>query len=816
MEEFCSIYNLKNLIKTPTCFKNADNPSCIDLILTNRVNNFQNSSNVETGLSDFHHLVVTVLKTTFRKKPPRIVRYRDYKNYFKGNYINDLNLSLTGTDIHRLSNDDFNDLLMRICDKHCPLKTKYLRGNDQPFMTKELRKQHMKRTRLLNKYRKEKSVQNEMAYKRQRNYCTNLLKKTKADYFRNMKPADVCDNKNFWNNVKPMFSDKCITTNNITLVEKTGVMKEEIVSDDRQLADIFLHFFSNAVKSLNIDYFEHFSFDCIYSESEDPVINAVEKYSKHPSIIKIKDNYSQNTTFSFKPVNLEVIQKLVKSLDVSKSSPIESVPARILKDISDVLCPKLVIDFNSSISTGIFPENMKLADVVPLYKKNARQDKGNYRPVSLLSALSKVFGRTMHSQMHDYMKNKLSIFLCGFQKLMNAQNCLTYLVESWRKGLDNSNKCGVLLTDLSKAFDCLPHDLIIAKLQAYGFDYLALKLIHSYLTERKQRVRVNASYSEYAFIDFGVPQGSILGPEIYNYNSNDLFLFMLLSIANYADDNSPFTVAQTIPQVISNLEADAENILWWLKYNGLKANPDKFHLLLTDKDESLSMKVSTFDIQNTHSQKLLGVTLDNKLTFTPHVTNMCTKDSQKLHALGRVSGYMNLKQRKIIMNSFILSQFGYCPLVWMFHSRELNTRINKIHHRSLRIVYQDTLSSFEELLLRDQSFTIHERNIQTLGIELYKVAWGISPPIMRLVFPTKADVRYPWENIFQTFNVHTVSWGTETLSHLGPQIWKMIPIALKKSRFPTFKKAIRSWKPAKCPCRLCKFYLAGVGFINVI
>ena len=155
--------------------------------------------------------------------------------------------------------------------------------------------------------------------------------------------------------------------------------------------------------------------------------NAVEKYSKHPSIIKIKDNYPQNTTFSFKPVNLEVIQKLVKSLDVSKSSPIESVPARILKDISDVLCPKLVIDFNSSISTGIFPENMKLADVVPLYKKNARQDKGNYRPVSLLSALSKVFGRTMHSQMHDYMKNKLSIFLCGFQELTNECPKLPYI-----------------------------------------------------------------------------------------------------------------------------------------------------------------------------------------------------------------------------------------------------------------------------------------------------------------------------------------------------------------------------------------------------
>ena len=164
----------------------------------------------------------------------------------------------------------------------------------------------------------------------------------------------------------------------------------------------------------------------------------------------------------------------------------------------------------------------------------------------------------MLNQMHEYMKKILSIFLCGFTKLMNAQNCLTFMVEKWKKALDKSKKCGVLLTDLSKAFDCLLHDLLIAKLHAYGFDYLSLKLLHSYLTGRKQRVRINASFSEWANIDDGVPQGSILGPELYNYYSNDLFLFILLDIANYADDNSPFCTAPTIPQVIENLEADAK------------------------------------------------------------------------------------------------------------------------------------------------------------------------------------------------------------------------------------------------------------------
>ena len=148
MDEFTSIFNLRSLIKTPTCFKSQENPSCIDLILTNRMSSFQNSSTIETGLSDFHHLVFTVMKTTFRKKPPKVIRYRNYKNYVPENYLFDVYQAQAGIDLSVLPHDDFDNLLIRILERHAPLKTKYVRGNDQPFMTKHLRKEHMKHTRL--------------------------------------------------------------------------------------------------------------------------------------------------------------------------------------------------------------------------------------------------------------------------------------------------------------------------------------------------------------------------------------------------------------------------------------------------------------------------------------------------------------------------------------------------------------------------------------------------------------------------------------------------------------------------------------------
>ena len=175
--------------------------------------------------------------------------------------------------------------------------------------------------------------------------------------------------------------------------------------------------------------------------------------------------------------------------------------------------------------------------------------------------------------------------------------------------------------------------------------------------------------------------------------------------------------------------------------------------------KELSIKIENFDVKHSQCKKLLGVKIDSKLAFSDHVAGLCTKASQKLHALSRVSNYMTLKQRKTIYKSFILSQFGYCPLVWMFHSRKLNGRINRLHERALRIVYNDDKSTFNELLIKDESYTVHERNIQTLAIELYKVAYGLSPKIMNLIFPLNTQANYPGENTFKTYNVLKPSLG---------------------------------------------------------
>ena len=205
---------------------------------------------------------------------------------------------------------------------------------------------------------------------------------------------------------------------------------------------------------------------------------------------------------------------------------------------------------------------MKLADVSPIFKRDDKLCKENYRPVSILSPLSKTFERLISYQINTFMSEKLSIYLCGFRKGMSTQNCLLYLVEKWKKSLDKNGKIGVVLTDLSKAFDCLVH-LLIAKLHAYGFDISSLKLFFNFLSHRLQRVKVNSKTSSWKKTETGVPQGSILGPHIYNFDSNDMFLFMILNVAYFADDNSPFTAADSTPEVLSKLSSEFLNLLSW-------------------------------------------------------------------------------------------------------------------------------------------------------------------------------------------------------------------------------------------------------------
>ena len=181
---------------------------------------------------------------------------------------------------------------------------------------------------------------------------------------------------------------------------------------------------------------------------------------------------------------------------------------------------------------------------------------------------------------------------------------------------------------------------------------------------------------------------------------------------------------------------------------------------------------------------LLGITIDSNLTFENHINNICKKASQKLNALARVAPYMNMQQSRIIMKSFVTSQFGYCPLIWMFHSRLFNTKINSIHERALRITYEDHISTFHELLNKENSVSIHHRIVQALATEMFKIYRDLSPDILREIFVPKISLyNFRKNNTFERRQIHSVYHGTESLSFQDPKVWNLMPLELKQLEY---------------------------------
>ena len=281
------------MVKEPTCFKNFVKPSCIDLFLTNCTRSFQDTQVVETGLSDFHKMIITVLKVFFPKQKHETVFYRNYKNFENSHFRDKIENELLKHDKNNIELDIFHNFLLSALNECAPFKQKHISASNGGFVTKELRKEIMKRTRLRNNFLKKKDDFSKALYNKQRNICVSLVRKSKREYYENLDVECVQDNKNFWKKASSLLSNKIKSKEKIAVVENA-----EIVTEDSKLVKIFNDFFSTVVDKLNIAINDdHIS----ETSSSDPVWASIERFSKHPSILNIKKEWAiflQNLNFN--------------------------------------------------------------------------------------------------------------------------------------------------------------------------------------------------------------------------------------------------------------------------------------------------------------------------------------------------------------------------------------------------------------------------------------------------------------------------------------------------------------------------------------
>ena len=335
-----------------------------------------------------------------------------------------------------------------------------------------------------------------------------------------------------------------------------------------------------------------------------------------------------------------------------------------------------------------------------MYKKDCSLSKDNHRPLTILPSLSKVFETLVHSRVSPQFRSILQKFVFAYRKHHGCDKALLSLTEEWRKKLDDRKIIGLVSMDLSKAFDSLPHDLIVKKFKEYGADERTTNIIEDYFSDRQQRVKIAGEYSSWNYISRGIAQGSILGPLIFNIFNNDLlFIVKRCKLFSYVDDTQFFFSHNNYREVESAINCDLELVDKWYDQNGLKRNNSKYQAILMGKsDATLNFKCENSSIPVTKEFEMLGITIDNKLKFDNHVAKICRKVSEQIAVLKRMKKMLPFETRRDLYLAFIVPHFHYCSETWNFCSKSAADKLERLNERAIRFVFRDKYTSYSELL----------------------------------------------------------------------------------------------------------------------
>ena len=652
-------------------------------------------------------------------------------------------------------------------------------------MNQNLRNAIYKKKMYHNKFLKQKTDKNWETYRKQRNLVTKLKKTSIKTYFFE-RTAGGPKSSTFYPTIKPFLSNKGMKSDNsIILCEN-----DKIVNDPKEVTEIFNNFFVNVAKDIG-----------------DKNIK-IDK--THPSINKIETNRTNKDKLFFKPINEDFVTKQINKLNIKKATGYDGISPKIIKFAQPVITNPIKVLINKSIDQSVFPEKLKAAQVSPLFKKNNSLDKSNYRPISVLPTISKFYERAIFDQLMEFLNNHFNPLLSAFRSGFGCQTALLRIIEDWKKALDDNKFIAAILMDLSKAFDCLPHNLLMLKLEAYGLSENSLKLLKSYLENRRQRIKIGNNYSEWDTLIKGVPQGSILGPVLFNVFINDIFHFVQDStIYNYADDNTLSYSDTNINTVVKTLENDSINLIDWFSKNLMKANSDKFQAIAigpkTNK-HNLSFDLKGNKITCEENVKLLGITVDSHLNFDKHISEICKKASQQLNILKRIGKYLNRLGRLTIYYSFILSNFNYCPVTWHFCSEKNTKKIEKIQERALRFIYEDYENTYENLLKKSKLPSLRIRRLRTIAVETFKIIHKQSPSYLHDIISIK-DQKYNFRHQDKAVlpRVRTTRYDLNSFRYNAAQIWNELPNHFRQeTSLEHFKNIIHTWNGSSCQCSACR------------
>ena len=493
-----------------------------------------------------------------------------------------------------------------------------------------------------------------------------LIRKSKQNYFSKYFSDNSKNLRDTWKGIKNIIHMKNNSNSSPTCILHNG----DSLTDPTEIANTFNNYFSNIGESLQ-------------SKIHSSHVNFT-KYLKNPNI----------NSFFLSPTNENEIIGLIMDLKIGKASGPNSIPTIVLKDLKNEISVILCKLFNLSFSSGVFPNVLKISSVLPLFKKGSKLSCGNYRPISLISNISKLLEKLMYSRLYNFLNtyNCLSELQFGFRAKHSTSHALVSITETIREALDTGNfACGVFI-DLQKAFDTVDHDILISKLKFYGIRGITNNWFTSYLDNRKQFVTINGFQSLLKNVNLGVPQGSVLGPLLFLIYINDLkFSVRNSKTHHFADDTNFLYINKSLKILCKKVNQDLKGVTDWLNSNRISLNISKTEFVIFRRPRSkipndINIKLNGKRLYPSKYIKYLGVLLDEHLSWSPHINELTKKLNKSNSMLSKIRHYVNKNAIRSLYFTLFSSHIGYCCQVW---GQVGNYHLNKIHslqRSALRII----------------------------------------------------------------------------------------------------------------------------------